>query len=335
MSTSVFYNRPWRHVAVFLLASPVLLAAIPAFATEEAELASESRLAGITLPDETFRMSDEATVNQLMSPIQEVGKQFKNTIREREVFAWADPAKRAPKVKAEILGKLKNAGFNASDLGDPVKTEAGALRFFAARKDQPRKVLLGYWVDNKDALILSWASMDKDDPDNPAEPPAPKEPPAPADPEQPAASAPAKTSLLGEWGFTTISGTTYWDKGTGAYLGSGTGGSQTYTFLPNGRYKMFNYIKSRMYSWETQCLTWEEGTVAFSGNKVTITPTGGKYQVIDNQVASKNYTRPMTEEEVRKNVKQYYWHTENQNGKPVLIMGSAPDKSATYKRAEE
>jgi hypothetical protein len=30
-------------------------------------------------------------------------------------------------------------------------------------------------------------------------------------------------ALVGQWAFTTISGTTYWDKSTGAYLGDGTG----------------------------------------------------------------------------------------------------------------
>ena len=47
------------------------------------------------------------------------------------------------------------------------------------------------------------------------------------------------SALIGTWGFTTISGTTYWDKSTGAYLGSGSGGSQSYTFAPGGTYKMF------------------------------------------------------------------------------------------------
>ncbi len=136
---------------------------------------------------------------------------------------------------------------------------------------------------------------------------------------------------MGCWGFTTISGTTYWDRSTGAYMGSGTGGSQSYTFLGNGRYKMFNYIKARTYGFETQALTWENGSYAVSGDRITLRPTSGKYQVISS---SRNYTRPMTASELQKNRKQRFWavETDANTGKPVLLMGDNPNSVSRYKR---
>ncbi len=85
------------------------------------------------------------------------------------------------------------------------------------------------------------------------------------------------SALIGTWGFTTISGTTYWDKSTGAYIGSGSGGSQSYTFSPDGTYKMFNYVKAGSYGWETQALTWENGRYIVKGDTIILRPVSGKF----------------------------------------------------------
>ena len=131
------------------------------------------------------------------------------------------------------------------------------------------------------------------------------------------AATPAQ--LVGSWGFTTISGTTYWDKSTGAYMGSGMGGAQSYTFLPGGRYKFFNYVKAGSYGWEMQTLTWEEGIVSESGDSITLRPSSGKYQVMDNRVKKNNYTRPMRPSE--RKTKTFRWKIEARNGKPTLLLG--------------
>ncbi len=138
------------------------------------------------------------------------------------------------------------------------------------------------------------------------------------------------TQLLGKWGFTSISGTTYWDKSTGAYMGSGNGGSQTYTFYPNGTYKFFNYIKTNSYGWEMQALTWEEGTVSVDGDKITVRPTSGRYQVMDNRVAKNNYKRPMKESE--RKVKTLTWRIETKDNKPVLQMGRDGSSLVDFKK---
>jgi hypothetical protein len=117
-------------------------------------------------------------------------------------------------------------------------------------------------------------------------------------------------------------------------MGNGFGGSQSYTFAANGTYKMFNYIKTRTYSLEMQTLTWEDGRYSVTGDRVTLRPTSGKYQVIST---SRNYTRPMTAAELQKNVKQRYWTvSRDEGGKPVLRMGDNVDPSqrSTYRRGE-
>jgi hypothetical protein len=145
-----------------------------------------------------------------------------------------------------------------------------------------------------------------------------------------ARSAPLPDNLVGKWAMTTISGTTYWDKSTGAYAGSGNGGAQTYTFSSDGRYKLFSLLKTNVYGWETQALTWEEGTVAVKDDALTLRPTSGRYQVMDNRVSKNNYKRPMRASE--RKISLLFWKLETQSGKPVLLMGRSRDGLLTFKK---
>jgi hypothetical protein len=142
------------------------------------------------------------------------------------------------------------------------------------------------------------------------------------------------TQLLGKWSFTSISGTTYWDKSTGAYMGSGNGGSQTYTFYSNGTYKFFNYIKTNSYGWEMQALTWEEGTVTANPNtgSITLRATSGRYQVMDNRISKNNYKRPMKASE--RKVKTYAWKIVTRDGKPLLQMGRSSSSLVDFKKQD-
>jgi hypothetical protein len=118
-------------------------------------------------------------------------------------------------------------------------------------------------------------------------------------------------------------------------MGSGSGGSQSYTFAPDGTYKLFNYVKAGSYGWEMQTLTWENGRYTVKGDTITLRPTSGKYQVMDNRVKKNNYTRPMRADEIRKNAKTVVWRVEqDDNGKSVLRLGKNPDSLSSYKRAK-
>jgi hypothetical protein len=126
-------------------------------------------------------------------------------------------------------------------------------------------------------------------------------------------------ALVGKWSVTSTSGTTLWDSSTGAYKGGGGGGSMSYTFLPNGRYKLFSLIKTNSYGWETQALTWEEGTASVAGSRLSLRPTSGRYQVMDNRIARRNYKRPMRASE--RKPKTVSWKIDSSNGKNVLVLG--------------
>jgi hypothetical protein len=136
-----------------------------------------------------------------------------------------------------------------------------------------------------------------------------------------AAPAEFPTALVGEWRYGTVSGTTYWDSSTGKYLGSGSGMSDTFIFAKDGSYKEYAFIKSSpVAGWTTKIFTTIEGKAKVSGDTLTLTPTKGNYHVEDNRVARSNYDRPMTDEEVKKQIKSQGFSLGQEDGKPVLAI---------------
>jgi hypothetical protein len=308
----------------------------------DVEMAQTSKLTGVALPPKTGRILNAQNIAQFVKPINEMASQSSGKITGSEVLGWGSGTHRSV-VEEQLTSALKQKGFTYGLLGETTREETGTLRLFQVSKAQPKTVMLGYWVESNDAVLLVWSRLASTGTSTGTASRAQRSPIAPKSSSNPQRSAPSvggrssvgggqlASNLVGTWGFTTISGTTYWDAQTGAYRGSGSGGSQSYTFIRNGTYKMFNYIKARTYGFETQALTWENGTYAVSGDRITLRPTSGKYQVIST---SRNYTRPMTASELQKNVKQRYWSIEKDanSGKSVLLMGENPNSVSRYKR---
>lgn len=311
---------------------------------QDVEMASTSKLTGISLPPKTGRILSTQNVAQFVKPIHEMAAASRGKVAASEVLGWGRGTDQSA-IQEQITSALQQKGFTYGALGETTQEGTGTLRLFQVSRTQPKTVMLGYWIENSDAVLLVWSRLVTTGSATAA--PSSSAGPKPTIPRSVApqrnTARPASSSvntarsgqsasrLTGKWGFTTISGTTYWDRSTGAYMGSGTGGSQSYTFMANGRYKMFNYIKARTYGLEMQTLTWEDGTYSVSGDRVTLRPTSGKYQVISS---SRNYTRPMTSSELQKNIKQRYWMIENDanSGRPVLMMGADKSSYSRYKR---
>lgn len=322
-------------IAAVLAPLWALAFATPARAAEpdlRLEPTTTSRLVTIKLPDGGARIGNPAPLAELVRALKTLASEGGMTLGQTESILWGGSGhtqSRADEVKTLLAERLKKDGYNYEVAGEK-KTDQGLVTVFMTAQPGKGKAVLGTWTAGESFLLLAWGGVT---PKNGAQAPTqPAQPEKPVRTAQPASAGSSPGALTGQWGFTSISGTTYWDKSTGAYLGSGTGGSQSYTFLGNGRYKMFNYIKTRQYNWEIQALTWEDGTVSVSGDTLVFTPTSGKYQVIDSAVAKNNYTRPMTAEELKKNAKRKPWSItrDERTGKPVLVI----DK-VQYKRIEE
>ena len=150
----------------------------------------------------------------------------------------------------------------------------------------------------------------------------------------PSAADPAPKEVVGQWRWGTINPVTYWDTQTGQYRGHGGGMSCTYVFDDAGAYKMYLLIQTNTYGWRKTIWTYEEGRTAWSGDKVTFTPTTGKYRCFDNRVKKDNYERPMTDEELKKHAKTQKWAVEQREGKTVFVAGVGEKAETAYRREE-
>jgi hypothetical protein len=137
--------------------------------------------------------------------------------------------------------------------------------------------------------------------------------------------------LQGTWSWTTISSVGYRDTVT-KQLAEPSGMSARFTFLPNGRYKYFFYVRQRTYSLVTESATTEEGTVTFNPDAGTFTmkPTKGHYK---GSTGSRLIDRDMTAAERKPHVYRYEWR-EGDGGKKQLYIGPTADSLSLFKRAD-
>jgi hypothetical protein len=133
-------------------------------------------------------------------------------------------------------------------------------------------------------------------------------------------TAPLPKELVGEWRWTSISGVTFWDSKSSAYQGHGGGMSDTYIIAADGTYKEYAYIEQTPTAgWTVKTFTTTEGRIDTEDGYIRFTTTKGKYKVEDSRVASRNYERPMKEDEVKKNVKVNKYSTRTEGGKRLFV----------------
>ena len=149
------------------------------------------------------------------------------------------------------------------------------------------------------------------------------------------ASANVPEEIAGGWVYGTIGLTQFWDDHTGKNLGPGRGMGQVIVFEKDGTYKQYVYIQTRNHHWVTQIWTSYEGKAEFDGQKVTLTPSSGKYKVADNQVKRNNYERAMTEEELKKAKATHFWSVaKNDQDKVQLKLGEDKNQPTVFSKSE-
>lgn len=268
----------------------------------------------IALPAGTERVPAQGGALKLFSSLEGDAASFGDgEIGAREILGWdfdKNPQPFAATIKRQFIANLKAGGYVYDEVG-PVQTTnpAGPIQRFYIRSPKAGKRVLGFWIHAKTSLILVWAEMT-------------------GGPRVLASKAPEE--LVGRtWRATRISGTTFW-AANGAYNGAGTQQAGIIQFLPNGTYKYQVFIQTRSNDWGLQAYTWENGTASFDGNLVVLRPTGGKYKGVDTKLAHNNFERPMTEAEIRNNVRLYRWEMSDDKGKPVLRMGNGKADLSTF-----
>jgi hypothetical protein len=277
-----------------------------------------SKLGGFTLPGNAETTQDKQMLEKMRASIQQVADKVKREVGEAEMLGWDIKEGKNPsikEVKEPFLAVLKSSGFTYEELpGDSTKnTSIMTLHPFVAKKSGA--MLGGYWIEHTDGIVLCWAKLTAQES---------------VDAVLSKGSVPA--SLLGSWRATRISGSSVYNRYSGAYGGSGgTNMSMTYEFRKDGTYKLYNYINSYLAGRRLETYTWEDGKFSVSGDRIILRATGGKYKVVDSSVASNNYTRPMTAKEVAKSVTRWYFKPGNGSS---IRMGSNLSDLIEFKKTE-
>ncbi|GAB4451743.1 MAG: hypothetical protein OHK0029_01480 [Armatimonadaceae bacterium] len=275
------------------------------------EPAKSATLINIALPANAQRFKSEESIDKMMSAVRSYADDLLVKTGKGEVFGWElakndDTARQT--IKDGLMARWKETGYTFHKRPGKFDMNGVPTTLFQLKKPG-QATIIGYWLDAPDALLLGWAKIVSDPNNSNAKASTPKE-------------------MLGVWSATMLSNTQMVISSTGAYVDSGgVNGVQRYEFKPDGTYSMHTYIKSRSYGRLLETYTWEYGKVIPEGNSVILKPTSGKYKVTDSLTEKNNYTRPMTDEEIKKHTKRYYWNRQESK----LMIGSDASALVEYR----
>jgi hypothetical protein len=307
-----------------------------------AKASVSSLVSSITLPPGALRSTVAEHVSGVVSGLNEVAAASpeKGKVKKAEVLMW----RKDDRPRDLLPQALESAGFSYRPQST-TKNDKGleSTNFFAVNA-KTKSRLIGVWMEDDSNVMLAWgivdggsapAAADAADaaPEEETLPSpvreAPKKAKAPASPAAAAARGKAPADMLGNWGWTTISGVNYVNTTTNQ-LSSPSGMSAKFTFLPNGRFKYFFFIRQQTYSLVTQSATTQEGTVKFNGDGTfTMHTEKGHY---NGFTGSRIIDRDMTEAERSKpQVYQYEWRTDDSCNRQLYI-GPTKNSLSHFKR---
>lgn len=283
------------------------------------ELADQSQLAAIVLPEGAMRSTNQEDIDKIAEALKVVAKTNHGTMSKVEVLIWQGAA-----AVSKLPGALKDAGYTYK-AKDSFDAEVGKVTPFGAANEDSHTSLLGMWIKPKGVYtLLAWGvfqpDADRDSTDDAAD-----VKPAKYTTSDSHGGVPA--DMVGQWSWTTISGVNYEDANTGRLL-SPSGMAAKFTFLPDGRYKFFFYVHQRTYNIVTQSTTNEEGRVTFNGDGTfTMRPEHGHY---NGNTGSRIIDRDMTAAERKPKTYSYVWR--DADGKRELSMGPSASSLSRFTR---
>jgi hypothetical protein len=125
---------------------------------QELERATTSKLTGISLPPETGRILNAQNVAQFVRPIQEMAAQSRGKVAASEVLGWGSGTDQS-EIQEQISSALSQKGLTYAALGETTQEGTGTLRLFQVSRTQPKTVILGYWIESSDAVLLVWSRL--------------------------------------------------------------------------------------------------------------------------------------------------------------------------------
>jgi hypothetical protein len=143
-----------------LIATPSL---VPAAHSQSIEVASESGLASISLPQGSLRFGAKDIPVQISDVLQSLVKAGGPAIRrgKTELLGWAGKNYNKASIgdyKELIADAVKRAGWQYEE-GESLDGTPGATLVSLVKIGPPRRGIIGFWYPTDDALLLAWTEM--------------------------------------------------------------------------------------------------------------------------------------------------------------------------------
>jgi hypothetical protein len=321
-----------------LLFALILLSFSAIFAQEETQPVSASAITKMKLPAGAVRVQPSSVPAEINSGLKEIIEAGKGKIvgGDREVLAWMGGSYKkgsAPDLVKQIENNLKAQGWEYE-----VGAETGGVTFFSALRETPaRRAVLGFFVADKDGLLLAWTEVLAADSASQNKPQTESQIETRSEPETadaPIAAAPktavknggSLNNLVGKWERKTSGMSSY---SNGVYQGS-SGNYESYTIYADGRVEYASLIAVQNYGCRLEAFSQNKGRVAVSGSQLTMNLNAGTIRRDDSCSPGKNYTNPTKATNF-----SYDWRVEkDEYGNVSLVLTERDGKVYYYRRGE-
>lgn len=314
----------------------ILLSVSSVFAQEETEPASASAITKMKLPVGAVRVLPSSIPAEINNGLEEIIQTGKGKIvgGRREVLAWMGSGYKkgsAPNLVKQIENNLKAQGWEYE-----VGAEAGGITFFSALSETPtRRAILGFFVTDKDGLLLAWtevlsadsASQNKSETESQTETRSKTaDVPIIITPETAVKKGSSLAGLVGKWEKKASGMSSY---SNGVYQGS-SGNYESYTIYADGRVEYTSLIAVQNYGCRLEAFGQSKGRIAVNGSQLTMNLNAGTIRRDDSCSPSKNYTNPTKATNF-----SYDWKIEkDEYGNVQLVLTESDGKVYYYRRSK-
>lgn len=317
-----------------LLFALILLLFSAVLAQEETEPANASAITKMKLPAGAVRVLPSSVPAEINSGLEEIIEAGKGKVvgGNREVLAWMGGNYKkgsAPNLVKQIENNLKAQGWEYE-----VGARENSITFFSALRENPtRRAVLGFFVTDKDGLLLAWtevlsadtASQNNSENETRTETEFKSET-AGNTPKTEIKSAGSLNSLVGKWERKTSGMSSYKN---GVYQGS-SGNYESYAIYPDGRVEYTSLIAVQNYGCHLEAFGQSKGRAAVSGSQLTMNLNAGTVRRDDSCSPSKNYTNPTKATNF-----SYDWRVEkDEYGNVQLVLTQSDGNVYYYRRSK-
>ena len=303
----------------------VTVISVISLSAQETESVKNSGLTGISLPANAERVLPNyvpAEINDTLDGIITAGN---GKIRrgETEVLMWGGAkfsVAKAQMAVANLTHNLKNAGWQYEIEGE----ENGVTIFSLVKDGTDRRALIGFFVANDEALVLSWMEILTGEI---AGGQTAADEHRPQQQQTKSTSGTSGGSIVGTWGNGNVSMLSEKNLATGQISSRG-GSTFKYVFNSDGTFSFIGLMSSTMYGCTTDLFNDKRGRYEISGSNITFIPSKNYWKNTNSCSPSSNKEQNYTLER-----ETYSYRTKvDEYGAALICLAKPRKEEACYQR---